>query len=151
MNPTDTDRLLALLDGTLAPADAEALRRRLDAEPNLRAELEALRGLRGLLRTTVRADAEVATRPFLADRVMRRLAAPVRRLSPEEELLGGLLRLFRPVAVAGLLLILALAAYNVTLATGYVAAPSTAEAVLGLPPVSLTTAYDVDYAPLLPE
>lgn len=141
MNTPDHDRLLRLLEGALPPDEAARLRDEIARSPALRHEYETLRAMRTLLQTTTRDAAEKAVKPFLADRVMRRLAP---QSEPEEELFGALLRLFRPVALAGLLLILGLGAYNVSRADAYDAEPSATEAVLGLPPVTLSAAYDLD-------
>lgn len=137
------DQLLRFLDGALPPEEAAAVQRALDASPALRDELATLRALRGSLRAATHADD--ALQPFFTDRLMRRLAPAPARLSESEEFFGALVRLFRPVALAGLLLVLGFAAYNVNLAEDYEAEPTTTEAVLALPPVSLATAYDVDY------
>ena len=141
------DRLLRFLDGTLPDEEAAQMRRALEASPALRADLEAARTLRHALRQTVRTAAVDALRPFFADRLMRRLAtAPVPLAGArDEEFFGALVRLFRPVVLAGLLVVLGFAAYNVNLAAEYDAEPSMTEAVLALPPVSLATAYDVAY------
>lgn len=147
MTHHDTDMLLRLLDGDLSAEDETDLRQRLDASPALRAELEDLHALRGLLQTTVHASSERILQPFFTDRLMRRLDPARLRRSPDEEFFGALLWLFRPVAVAGMLLILVLAAYNVMRANDYEVPPSTTEAVFGLPPVSLATAYEVHYLP----
>lgn len=147
MNSPNHERLLRLLDGALAPEEEARLRQELERSPALRAELEALQALQGLLQTTVRASSERALQPFFADHLMRRLTPAPQRLAattPDEEFFGLLLRLFRPVAVAGLLLVLGFATYNVTVSGEYEAQTSTTEAVLGLPPVSLATAYDLD-------
>lgn len=147
MKPNSTNRLLQFLNGSLPPEDAARVQDELAHSPDLRAELETLRAMQGLLRTTVQSSAETAAKPFLADRVMKRLD-PARqrapRLAPEEELFGSLLRLFRPVALAGVLLILSIAAYNVTLSNEYQADASTTEAVFALPPVTIATAYDTE-------
>ncbi len=148
MNNDDHDRLLRLIQGEATPQEAARLQQELAHSPALRREMEELRALHGLLRTTVHASAETALKPFFADRLLRRLAPAPQRLvrrSPEEELFAGLLRLFRPLALAGVLLILGFAAYNVTLSSDYGAEPSTTEAVLALPPVTLATAYDADF------
>ena len=147
MNTPNYERLLCLLDGTLPPDEEARLRDDLARSPELRAELDEVKALRGLLRTTVRASSEQALKPFFADRLMRRMAPTPQRLAadaPDEELFGSLLRLFRPIAVTGLLIVLGFAAYNVTLSGEYEAEASTTEAVLGLPPVTLATAYDLD-------
>ena len=103
--------------------------------------------LRGLLQSAVHTTSEQALQPFFTDRLMRRLDPARLRRSPDEELFGALLWLFRPVAVAGMMLILMLAAYNVIQAYDSEVPASTTEAVLGLPPVSLATAYEVHYLP----
>ena len=147
MNTPNHERLLRLMEGALPPEEEARLRQELDGAAELRAELEALQGLQSVLQNTVRASSERALQPFFADRLVRRLAPAPQRLAtttPDEEFFGLLLRLFRPVAVAGLLLILGFATYNVTVSGDYEAQASTTEAVLGLPPVSLATAYTLD-------
>ena len=153
MNTWNHERLLRLLDGVLAPDDEARLRDDLARSPELRAELDGMKALRGLLQATVRASSEQALKPFFADRLMRRLAPATQRLASaasDEEFFGSLLRLFRPVAVASLLLILGFATYNVTLSDAYDAQPTTTEAVLGLTPVTLTTAYNLDFEMIPP-
>lgn len=148
MNTPNDERLLRLLDGTLTPEEKTRLHDDLARSPALRAELDDLKALRSLLQTTVRASSEQALKPFFADRLIRRLAPAGTRLAataPDEEFFGSLLRLFRPVALAGLLLILGFALYNVTLADVYDAEPTTTEAVLGLPPMTLATAYTLNF------
>ncbi len=153
MNSPNHERLLRLLEGTLTPEEQARLRQEVARSPALRAELEALKALRGLLPTTVHASSERALAPFFADRLMRRLAPAPQRLAaptPDEEFFGLLWGLFRPVAVVGLLLIFGFATYNVTLSGDYEAQASTTEAVLGLPPVTLATAYELDLSTTLP-
>lgn len=140
------DRLLRLIQGDLSAEEVAQLRAEVERSPALRAELDELRALHGLLRTTVQASADDALQPFFADRLMRRLRpAPHRLAAPDEAFFEALLAWFRPVALAGLLLLFGLITYNVTLSNEYEAEPSTTEAVLALPPVTLATAYDVDY------
>ena len=153
MNTPNHERLLRLLDGALAPDEETRLRDDLARSPELRAELDEVKALRSVLQTTVRASSEQALKPFFADRLMRRLAPATQRLAataPDEEFFGSLLRLFRPVAVAGLLLILGFATYNVTLSDAYDAQPTPTEAMLGLRPVTLTTAYNLDLETIPP-
>ena len=153
MNSPNHERLLRLLQGALTPEEQARLRQEVARSPALRTELEALKALHSLLQTTVRASSERALEPFFADRLMRRLAPAPQRLAattPDEEFFGLLLGLFRPVAVACLLLILGFATYNVTLSGDYEAQASTTEAVLGLPPVTLATAYNLNLSTTLP-
>lgn len=147
MNSQDTDLLLRWLDGALLPDERQAVDQRLAESPALRLDLEELQALQGLLRTSTQHTAEHALKPFFTDRLMRRLDGMrmKARWSPEEELFLGLMRLFRPIAIAGLSLILVFAAYNLMLADEYGIEQSTTEAVLALPPVSIATAYDADY------
>ena len=103
MTHPDTNLLLRLLEGDLSAEEEAALRQRLDASPALRMELEDIQAVRSLLQHTVRTSSEHALRPFFVDRLMRRLDPARLQRSPDEELFGALLGLFRPVAVAGML------------------------------------------------
>ncbi len=128
----------------MSPEEAEAWERRLAEAPELRAECEEWRALRGVMQTSVREDAEAVLRPFFTDRLMRRLR-PGERARPES-FVSSLAAVFRPVVIAGLLLIAILVGYNVA-SYEYEASASATEAVLGLPPVTVATAFDVAYDP----
>ena len=99
-----------------------------------------------LLQEHAEQASEHAFQPFLADRVMRRItmASP-----PEEQLFSLLFGLFRPVALASLLLILGLVGYNTVVSRTFDVQPTTTEVVFGLQPVSLTDAFTTDLEPLL--
>ncbi len=99
-----------------------------------------------LLRESAEASAEHAMQPFVADRVMRRIAQLTRS---EEVFQAALWRFFRPVALAGFILVLAFVGYNSTISRTYEVPPTTTELVLGLQPVTLTTAYSADFYPIL--
>lgn len=153
MNTPDYERLLSLLQGALPPEEEARLRQKLDQSPELRAALQEVKALHGLLHTTVHTSAEHALKPFFTDRVMRQLAPSPQGLAAavqDEEFFGVLLRLFRPVALAGFLLILGFATYNVAFSDVYDVPTTTTEAVLGLPPVTLTTAYNLDFETIPP-
>jgi len=49
------------------------------------------------------------------------------------------------IAIAGLVLALCLAVYNINLSSDYVSGVSTAESILAMPPVTSMTVYDLDY------
>lgn len=102
--------------------------------------------VRKLLHDYVTESAETAMQPFFADRVMRRITTAAQ---PEEQLYAFLFRLFRPVALASLLLILSFAGYNAMVSRTYDVPPTTTEVVFGLQPVSITEAFAVDIEPLL--
>ncbi len=137
-----TETLLRYLEGRLPVSEREAVRGKLAASAALREELEALRRMQGLLRTAVDESSIGAVRPFLADRVVRRLRTPQTAPAGEEVISGMLSGLFRPFIAFAMVLILALALYNFV-THDYDVKRSAAEAVFGLPPVTLATAYDL--------
>jgi anti-sigma factor RsiW len=141
MKPNDIDLLLRHLDGELTSEETMALQSRLAGSPELRRELEQLRGTRRLVASTVETAARRGTRPLLAERVLGRLASPE---LPEEEFFGFLSGFFRPIALTACLLLLGLILYNANLSRQYVVTGNAAESVMGLPPVNSTTIYDLD-------
>lgn len=148
MNKHRTDLLLRWIEGNCTPDESQQIEHELKTTPALQDEVAELVRLQSLVRHSVQASAPTAVRPFLADRVMRRLdssRARLAHLSAEEELQSGLEWLFRRVAVACLIIIIGLAVYNVFQVTSYEADATTTEAVLGLPPVTIATADALDY------
>ncbi|MDA1028168.1 MAG: hypothetical protein O3B41_03835 [Bacteroidetes bacterium] len=78
-----------------------------------------------------------------AERVMRALRRP-QSWNTEEVWLAELFSWFRPVFVAGLFVVIALAFYNIQLLSNENEfEQSAAEMVFGLPPVTLASAYDI--------
>lgn len=148
MNSPNYERLLSFLRDELKPSEAAALKQELDQSATLRTELADLKALQHLLQESVRESSETALRPFFADRVMRRIAPTT---APDEALLEYLWRLFRPMVVVSTLLILGLAAYSASRIDAYEATPTTSEAILGLQPITLTSAFaaDLDIIPAL--
>ncbi len=144
MKHEDTEQMLRWLEGRMTPEEARRWERRVAASPELRARADEWRALRNVLRTTVRESSEAALRPFFTDRLMRRLRPPA--AARAEAFAASLAALFRPVALAGLLVIAILVGYNVA-SYAYEAEPSATEAVLGLPPVTVATAFDAAYDP----
>ena len=148
MKRKKTNILLSFLNGEMPPEESQAFQQKLEQSPELRTELEEMRTLQATLRTSVRTHSTEALRPFFADRLMRRINARCavhNTFSPEEEFFRNLAKLFRPIAIASVIIILSLATYNFALSTAYEVSPSPTEAVLGLPPVDLATAYDLDF------
>ena len=109
-------------------------------------ELSGSFALRRLLSEYADESAEKAVQPFVADRIMRRIAMASQ---PEEQLYTFLFRLFRPVALTSLLLILGFVGYNAMVSRSYEVLPTTTEVVFGLQPVSITEAFTADIEPLL--
>jgi hypothetical protein len=121
-----------------------ALREELERSDLLRAELARLETIRSLLITTAHDSADASLKPFFADRTMRRLQ-PVRNpASTEDELASLLIRFFRPIAIASLLLAICLAVYNINVSNDFAAETTTTEAILALPPVSSMSIYELD-------
>lgn len=76
MNETDCELLSQYLDGELASPDAQALRRRLLAEPELRAALEHMRKVNDQVRTTFDTPGADRVPPAIAARLQSERAAP---------------------------------------------------------------------------
>jgi len=97
--------------------------------------------LQAILREPVLRDAAAHRPMLLAHRVGRALQpAPP---SQTDEMASVLSRWLRPVIVATLLVVLSLALHN-TLVTRTLAPTTATDAVMGLPPVTLATAYALD-------
>ncbi|GAB5519788.1 MAG: hypothetical protein RhofKO_20390 [Rhodothermales bacterium] len=97
--------------------------------------------LQALLREPVLHDAATHRPILLAHRVEEALRPSPPTLA--DEMAHVLARWLRPVVVATLLVVLSLALHN-TLVTRTLAPTTATDAVMGLPPVSLATAYALD-------
>ena len=98
------------------------------------------------LRDMVERERSVSMMSMPAERVMRAVKAAGQRGSVVEDFLEReLLSWFRPVVAAGLLIILALAAYNVEMSKQNDYDQTATEMVLGLHPVTVATAYDISF------
>ncbi|MEM1095541.1 MAG: hypothetical protein AAGJ10_13150 [Bacteroidota bacterium] len=97
--------------------------------------------LQSVLREPILRDAAAHRPMLLAHRVGRALQpAPP---SQTDEMASVLSRWLGPVMVAALLVVLSLALHN-TLVTRALAPATATDAVMGLPPVTLATAYALD-------
>lgn len=98
------------------------------------------------LRHMVESERSASMMSMPAERVLRAVrAAGVRTGKVEDFLERELLSWFRPVFVAGVLIIVALAAYNIELSQNNDYEQSATEMVLGLQPVTVAVAYDIDF------
>lgn len=88
--------------------------------------------------------AEHGLQPFFVDRVMKSIAAAKAVRLPAEEMFEGLVGWFRPIAVASLLIIIGLIGFNLKEAATHELAVSVSESVLGLPAVSVETAFELN-------
>ena len=109
---------------------------------------EEWQAIKSLLRDAAAADAEHGVQPFLADRVMRRIAAEKRGQSSKSEadLWEWLAVVFRPVAAICLVLVIVLAAHNLYLSSQFEARQSAVEAVFAIPEISTAVIFDYDLA-----
>lgn len=147
-NRYTVEDLLCFLDGSLPYHKEQAFRSELEHSEELRAELERLEATRHLMVSTAQQHAASALKPFFTDRMMRQLNPAVAVSSIEDEVASMLVRLFRPVAVASLLLAVCLAVYNINVANEYASDTTTTEAILALPPVNSMSVYELDvFAP----
>ncbi|MBA3556317.1 MAG: hypothetical protein H0W29_16405 [Gemmatimonadales bacterium] len=135
MKAKDRRLLLRAIAGELDSEKRARLDERLASEPGLRTAFERMGGVHALVREIPR----TGFRPGFAGRVAARLAVEApRRLS------AALALHFRRLAPAALAVILGLLAHN--LLTGGPDSQSAVEAALGLQPVTLEVAYDLDSA-----
>jgi len=97
------------------------------------------------LRRMVQSERSASMMSMPTERVMRAVKAASSRKRREAYLERELISWFRPVFAAGLLVILALAFYNIDSSreNDYVQTPT--EMVLGLQPVTVVTAYDLEF------
>lgn len=95
------------------------------------------------LRHLVETERNETMKSMPAERVMRALRTS-QRWKTEEIWLAELFSWFRPVFVAGLFVVIALAFYNLQLLSSENEfEQSAAEMVFGLPPVTMASAYDI--------
>jgi anti-sigma factor RsiW len=118
------------LDGVLTAEEEQRLAILLEEFPALRLELERARQLRAL----VKESREDSFGPFFGSRVMSR----IRSSAGKESFTQALAWLFRRVAVAAVVLIVALTAYNISIQQALGNHRSPLEAALGLPPVTVS-------------
>ena len=139
-----TDDLLRLLEGKMSEQEEHDLRSRLDKSAASRAELERLSGAYDWLQEGAAHSASSALKPFFTDRLMRRVNQVGAGGSREEEMAAMLAQVFRPVALASLVLAIFLVTYNIQLSRDYSVDSTTVESVLALPPVTSMSAFDLD-------
>ena len=140
----DREKLIDLLNGGLPDHEEMEVRQSLASSATLRNTLAELESLKRSLTTVATQGAEDNVRPFLAQRVLGRIAGR-RATTWIDETADRLATWFRPVAVACALVIAGLAVHNAVVSSQYNTETSLTEQLLGLPPVSIATAYDMSY------
>jgi anti-sigma factor RsiW len=118
------------LDGVLTAEEEQRFALLSEESPELRLELERARQLRAMIKES----REVSFGPFFSSRVMSR----IRSSETEDSFAQALTWLFRRVAVAAIVLIVALTAYNISSQRALGNHRSPLEAALGLPPVTVS-------------
>ncbi|MCY4158141.1 MAG: hypothetical protein OXE92_03900 [Bacteroidetes bacterium] len=106
--------------------------------------------LQTLLHETTEISSESNLKPFLTDRIMRRIQTLNRS---DEYFFQALWFAFKPVALASVLLTLIFISYTTFLSRNYEVAPTPVEIVFGLQPMNLISAYSADldeFPPLSP-
>ncbi|MEL6615789.1 MAG: hypothetical protein AAFQ43_08630 [Bacteroidota bacterium] len=139
--PVPLDRLHSLSRGELPPEEAEALRRRLDADPALRAEYERIAAFGDRLA----ASRAPSFGPYFADRVLKRVAAPS-HASTDASFADALRGVFLRVALAGLAAVAVLSVVAEREAAPF--GESFVASALGLPPARVETLFLLDAPPL---
>jgi anti-sigma factor RsiW len=127
----ERDLLRRALDGELAAEDEKRFAALLEKTPALRSEWERIQRLRAL----VQESRENSFGPFFSSRVMNRIRSGEKR----ESFTQALAWIFRRVAVAAIILIVALTAYNISTHRALGNHLSPLEAALGLPPATVST------------
>ncbi len=98
------------------------------------------------LRELVSVERDMTLSSMPTDRVMRAVRrAAMSRSSAEDWLSIELLSWFRPVFAVGVLIVALLAAYNFQVSKDSDLNPTTTERVLGLHPVTVVAAYDLEF------
>ena len=138
MNERDHRNLLRYSSGEMTADEKRAMEQQLADDPVLRASLDQLNSLQGLLVST----RETSFGPSFSDRVMERIGREEREGSQAEGNLFGdlLLSIFARLAPVAVVVALLLGVYNVTTAEDGL---SPIEATFGLEPVDIAGLYDV--------
>ena len=138
------DDLLRLFEGKMSEQEGQDLRSRLDASVSSREEFAQLSEAYHWLQEGAAHSASSVLKPFFTDRLMRRVNQAEASGSRDEDMATMLAQVFRPVALASLVLAVFLAAYNIRLSKDYSIDSTTVESVLALPPVTSMSAFDLD-------
>ena len=146
MNKMRYDIILKYLEGDLSEEEGAAFEKQLAQSEELRKEVSQVHTVQKGLKEATNEMLEGAVRPFLADRVVRALDRENQHVeSISEDFFNQLVLVFRPIAIASVLLVLTLAFYNYQLSSEYETELSAGEALLALPPVSSASVYALDY------
>ena len=114
------------------PEEKKFLENALSQSDELRQEMEMLNSLR----KRIKQSTVTSFKPFFADRVMEKIRSSS-QVNINESFFDSLFLLFRPVAIAAIILVIAIAGYNIA-TTGQFSL----EGALGIPEVTVDAVYD---------
>jgi hypothetical protein len=140
MNDAMLELLYRSFDADLTPKEQALLDEALAASEDLRTE--RLRIL--AMRQDVSRSGVDTFKPFLATRVMARIAESAEREATSERFLGALSHAFRRVVLAGAIVIAGFIIYNIT-----VSDEISLTTVLGVPEISIEEVFEPPTSPIL--
>lgn len=109
MNKKILELLYRSFDDLLNSEEKELLKKELRHSKELRKEKKRL----DAIRIAVSASAEKSFKPFFTERVMQRITSSREKESQQEMFFESLCSVFRPVALAATIILIALLSYNV--------------------------------------
>ena len=128
-------------DEDLNPDESKMLEKVLEKSEELQKEKEKITRLR----VNINEGKASAFKPFFAERVLNRIQASVNS-QEADTFFESLIVIFRPVAIAAVVLIISVAAYNI-ITSGQISI----EGALAVPEVTLDDAYDTSLAVVMEE
>jgi hypothetical protein len=141
MDEKNKSLLYRSFEQELSPEEKENLEQALSRTEELRREKETIIQLR----RTIREGKVDSFRPFFADRVLNRIQAYSKGRN-DESFFDSLFMIFRPVAIAAVILIIMVTVYNIT-----TSGQLSLESVLAVPEVTLDDAYSSSLALVIEE
>ena len=141
MNNKLKSLLYRSFDETLNEEDQNRLTKALSQSETLRIEKDTILQIR----RSIKAGKVTAFNSFFAERVMNRIGA-LRKEKIEDSFFESLIIIFRPVAIAAIVLIIFVAAYNIR-SSGQISI----EGALAVPEVTLDDAYASSLAIVIEE
>ena len=141
MNKKIRSLLYRSFDKNLSSRERQVLDNALSRSEDLRGEKESILQLR----QAIKKEKVSGFQPFFSERVLNRIQATL-QAKGEDSFFNSLLVVFRPLAIAAIILIIIISAYNIT-SSGQVSL----EGALAVPEVTLNDAYATSLAVVIEE
>jgi hypothetical protein len=141
MNKKIRSLLYRSFDKNLSSRERQVLENALSQSEDLRGEKESILQLR----QAIKKEKVSGFQPFFSERVLNRIQATL-QAKGEDSFFNSLLVVFRPLAIAAIILIIIISAYNIT-SSGQVSL----EGALAVPEVTLNDAYATSLAVVIEE